>query len=89
MIATLSHGNEFMKVHDPAAAWVKSVTSTGFKACAREAGSGSGGKSIVNWLAFQGTDQGLISGIIDFDEWTSGTQCKKVGILNVSLELGY
>ena len=84
VFASLSHGNTYVKIHDPAALWVKSVSTTGFEVCAREAGSGSGGTSVINWLAFQGSHQGIQSGIVDFDEWTTTTQCKRVSIGNQS-----
>ena len=80
VIATLSHGSKFIKIHDAAAVWVKSVSTTGFKACTREAGSGSGGASVINWLAFQGSYQGIHSGIVEFDEFTSRTQCKQISL---------
>ncbi|PFX14672.1 Fibrillin-1 [Stylophora pistillata] len=82
VFVTLSHGNKYIKIHDPAALWVKSVSTSGFKVCVREAGSGSGGKSVINWLAFQGSHQGIKSGIVDFDEWTTRTQCKRVSIID-------
>ena len=53
MFATLSHGSEHFKIHDPTCVWVKSVSTSGFDTCVREAGSGSGGASVINWLAFQ------------------------------------
>lgn len=84
VFASLSHGNTYVKIHDPAAVWVKSVSTTGFEVCAREAGSGSGGTSVINWLAFQRSHQGIQSGIVDFDEWTTRTQCKRVSISNQS-----
>ena len=80
VFATLSHGSEHVKIHDPASVWVKSVSTSGFDACVREAGSGSGGASVINWLAFQGSHQGLDSGIVEFDEFTSRTQCKKISL---------
>ena len=84
VFASLNHGNTYVKIHDPAALWVKSVSTTGFEVCARETGSGSGGTSVINWLAFQGSHQGIQSGIVDFDEWTTRTQCKRVSISNLS-----
>lgn len=84
VFASLSHGNTYVKVHDPAALWVKSVSTTGFEVCAREAGSGSREVSVINWLAFQGSHQGIESGTVDFDEWTTRTQCKRVSISNQS-----
>ncbi|CAH3159381.1 unnamed protein product [Porites evermanni] len=80
VFATLSYGSEHVKIHDPASVWVKSVSTSGFDTCVREAGSGSGGASVINWLAFQGSHQGLDSGIVEFDEFTSRTQCKKISL---------
>lgn len=80
MVVTLSHGSEFTKIHDPAALWVKSVSTSGFEACTREAGSGSGGASVISWLAFQGSYEGLQGGIEQFDEFTSRTQCKRISL---------
>ena len=77
---TLSHGNKHIKIHDPAALWVKSVSTSGFEACVREAGSGSGGASVISWLAFQGSYQGIHSGVVEFDEFTSRTQCKRISL---------
>lgn len=80
VFATPSHGSEHVKIHDPASVWVKSVSTSGFDACVREAGSGSGGASLINWLAFQGSHQGIDSGIVEFDEFTSRTQCKRISL---------
>ena len=80
VVVTLSHGSEFTKIHDPAALWVKSVTTSGFEACTREAGSGSGGASVISWLAFQGSYQGIQAGIEQFDEFTTRTQCKRISL---------
>ena len=59
---------------------MKSISTSGFEACTREAGSGSGGASVISWLAFQGSYQGIYSGIVDFDEFTSRTQCKQISL---------
>ena len=80
VVVTLSHGSEFTKIHDPAALCVKSVSTFGFEACVREAGSGSGGASVISWLAFQGSYEGLQGGIEQFDEFTSRTQCKSISL---------
>ena len=77
---TLSHGSKYIKIHDPAALWIKSVSTSGFEACVREAGSGSGGASVISWLAFQGSYDGIHSGIVGFDEFTSRTQCKQISL---------
>ena len=82
VFVTLSHGNKHIKIHDPGALWVKSISASGFKVCVREAGSGSAGTSVINWLAFQGSHQGIKSGTVDFDEWTTRTQCKRVSIID-------
>ncbi|XP_015767027.1 PREDICTED: uncharacterized protein LOC107345791 [Acropora digitifera] len=80
VIATVSHGNEHTKIHDPATLWVKSITTSGFDVCVRETGRGSNGASVVSWLAFQGSHQGTYSGIEQFDDFTSRTQCKKISL---------
>ena len=80
VFATLSHGNKYVAIHDPASLWVESVSKTGFEACVREAGSGSSGTSVINWLAFQGSHQGIHSGIVEFSDFTSRTQCKKISL---------
>ncbi|KAL9975028.1 hypothetical protein ACROYT_G012144 [Oculina patagonica] len=61
---SLSHGEEFSRVHSPSAVWVQSVSTRGFEVCARESGIGSNGTGIINWLAFQ--DQPQITHGIDF-----------------------
>ena len=80
VMLTLSHGSKYIKIHDPATLWVKSVSTSGFEACVREAGSGSGGASVISWLAFQGSYDGIHSGIVGFDEFTSRTQCKQISL---------
>ena len=50
---SLSHGEEFSRVHSPSAVWVQSVSARGFEVCARAADIGSNGSGIINWLAFQ------------------------------------
>ena len=35
---------------------------------------------MINWLAFQGSHQGLDSGIVEFNEFTSRTQCKRISL---------
>ena len=82
MVVTLSHGSEYIEIHDPAALWVKSISTSGFEACTREAGSVSGGTSVISWLAFQGSHQGMQAGIVRFDEFTSRTQCKQISLSN-------
>ena len=45
---SLSHGEQFSRVHSPAAVWVESVSTRGFKVCARESGMGNNGSGIIN-----------------------------------------
>ncbi|XP_031570080.1 uncharacterized protein LOC116304478 [Actinia tenebrosa] len=78
VITSLSHSDLLRSVHDPAALWVKQVTSRGFRVCVRESGVGSNGTGVVNWIAVQGTVVGLQHGSITFDQLGSGTQCKAV-----------
>ncbi|XP_078381933.1 uncharacterized protein LOC144664642 isoform X1 [Oculina patagonica] len=75
---TLSHGEKFSRVHSPVAVWVESVSTRGFKVCARESGIGTNGTGVLNWLAFQDQPQ-LSHGSVSFNGiWTTETKCEKV-----------
>ena len=75
---SLSHGEQFSRVHSPAAMWVQSVTARGFEVCVRESGIGSNGTGIINWLAFQDNPQ-MSRGSVTFNGiWTTETKCDKV-----------
>ena len=82
---SLSHGRNFSRVRSPAALWVHSVSTRGFEVCAREAGNGSNGTGIINWMAFQDQPQ-VTSGSIAFGGmWTTETKCDKVTFKKVSV----
>ena len=82
---SLSHGENFSRVHSPAALWVHSVSTRGFEVCAREAGAGSNGTGIINWMAFHDQPQ-VSSGSITFGgTWTTETKCDKVTFKKVSV----
>ncbi|KAL9962239.1 hypothetical protein ACROYT_G031321 [Oculina patagonica] len=75
---TLSHGEQFSRVHSPSAVWVQSVSTRGFEMCARESGFGSNGTGIINWLAFQDQPQ-MTHGSVTFNGiWTTQSKCEKV-----------
>ena len=75
---SLSHGEEFSRVHSPSALWVQSVSTRGFQVCARESGVGSNGTGVINWLAFQDQPQ-MSHGSLTFNGiWTTETKCEKV-----------
>ena len=80
----ISHGNEFIQVHDASIPWVESVTKTGFKACVVETGDGSSGRAVVNWLAFQTPHEDLECGTVTFAILGCGTECRKVAPAKVS-----
>ena len=83
---SLSHGEQFSRVHSPAAMWVQSVTARGFEVCARESGIGSNGTGIINWLAFQDHTQ-MSRGSVTFNGiWTTKTKCDKVTFSQVRHE---
>ena len=78
MYVSLSHGENFSRGHSPAALWVHSVSTRGFEACTREAGAGSNGTGIINWMALQDHPQ-VKYGSVTFGEiWTTETKCQKV-----------
>lgn len=75
---SLSHAEEGSRVHSPAAVWVESVSKLGFEACVREAGIGTNGSGIINWLALQDHPQ-MIHGSVNFiGIWTTETKCETV-----------
>jgi len=81
---SVSHDEEFARVHFPSAVWVQAVSTRGFEACARETGPGRNGTGIISWFAFQ--DQAKIThGSITFKgKWTTETKCEKVTFKKVS-----
>ena len=87
---SISHGEEFTRVHSPAAVWIQSVSARGFEVCARETDTGTNGTGIINWLAFQDQPQ-MAQGRVTFSTiWTTETKCnkvmfKQVGPLELSL----
>ena len=75
---SISHGEEFTRVHSPAAVWIQSLSARGFEVCARETGTGANGTGIINWLAFQDQPQ-MTKGSVTFSGiWTTETKCNKV-----------
>ena len=83
MHVSLNHGEEFSRVHSPAALWIQSVSSSGFEVCAREAGIGSNGTGILNWLAFQDQPQMTLGSVTFSGMWTTETKCDKVAFSQV------
>ncbi|XP_022806681.1 uncharacterized protein LOC111343760 isoform X1 [Stylophora pistillata] len=75
---SLSHGEEFSRVHSPSAMWVRSITTRGFDVCVRETGSARNESGVINWVAFQ-DNPGMIPGSLVFSGiWTTETKCNKV-----------
>ena len=75
---SISHGEEFTRVHSPAAVWIQSLSARGFEVCARETGTGTNGTGIINWLAFQDQPR-MAQGSVTFSGiWTTETKCNKV-----------
>ena len=80
---SLSHGEEFSRVHSPSALWVQSVSTRGFEVCARETGTGTNATGVINWMAFQDQQQ-LTHGSVKFNGiWTTQTKCNKVAFSQV------
>lgn len=52
--------------------------------CIVESGSGFDGRVRVNWLAYQGTEPGVAEGSARFNDWTTGTQCNRIRLSQVS-----
>ena len=80
---SVSHAEEYSRVHSPSALWVQSVSARGFEVCARETGIGTNGTGVINWLAFQDQPQ-ITRGSVAFNGiWTTETKCDKVTISQV------
>ena len=78
MHVSMSHGEEFSRVHSPSAVWVQSISTRGFEVCSRETGTGSNKTGIINWLAYQNHPK-MIHGSVTFQGmWTTESKCDKV-----------
>ena len=78
MHVSISHGEEFTRVHSPAAVWIQSVSARGFEVCVRMTDTGTNRTGIINWLAFQDQPQ-MAQGSVTFSGiWTTETKCNKV-----------
>ena len=83
---SVSHAEEYSRVHSPSALWVQSVSARGFEVCARETGIGTNGTGVINWLAFQDQPQ-ITRGSVAFNGiWTTQTKCNKVTFSQVRKE---
>ena len=78
MHVSMSHGEEFSRVHSPSAVWVQSISTRGFEVCSRETGTGSNETGIINWLAYQNHPK-MMHGSVTFQGmWTTESKCDKV-----------
>ena len=85
VLASTSHGQESLRVHDSAVVWTSDVTQSSFRVCVLESGLGTNGSAIVNWIAFRGTPSGMLDGAASFSTFTSGTKCERVDFAQVWL----
>ena len=83
VLASISHGNESLSVHDSAVVWISDVTQNSFRICVLESGLGTNGSAVVNWIAFRGTPSGALDGAASFNAFTSGTKCDRVDFAQV------
>ena len=75
---SVSHGEDFTRVHSPSALWIQSVSNRGFEVCVREPGIISNETGVINWIAFQDQPQ-MTHGSVTFSGiWTTETRCDKV-----------
>jgi len=75
---SISHGEEFSRVHSPSAVWVQSISTRGFEVCSRETGTGSNKIGIINWLAYQSHPKMMYGSVIFQGMWTTESKCDKV-----------
>ena len=83
VLASISHENESLSVHDSAVVWTTDVTQNSFRICVLESGLGTNGSAVVNWIAFRGTPSGALDGAASFNAFTSGTKCERVDFAQV------
>ncbi|CAH3019585.1 unnamed protein product [Porites evermanni] len=77
VLASISHENKSLSVHDSAVVWTTDVTQNSFRICVLESGLGTNGSAVVNWIAFRGTPSGAFDGAASFNAFTSGTKCER------------
>lgn len=71
-------------IHDAAVTWVENVNINTFEMCALKAGRAErltpdGGLTFVDFVAFQESPVGAVSGILNMpSKWWDGTTCKTV-----------
>ncbi|CAH3133122.1 unnamed protein product [Porites lobata] len=68
-------------VHDAAVSWIEDVTYEQFTACVMAAGFNerrSRANVSIDWIAYQGTPEGGVSGEVRMSQWWTGTTCKTV-----------
>ena len=83
VLASIGHTVKSSLPRNSATLWVESVTTGGFKVCVLEYGKGSNESAEVNWIAFRSTPSGSQFGSITFNYLTTGTQCKRIGLIQV------
>ena len=71
VLASISHENETLSVHDSAVVWTTDVTQNSFRICVLESGLGTNGSAVVNWIALRGTPSGTLDGAASFNTFTS------------------
>ncbi|KAK3737634.1 hypothetical protein QZH41_018434, partial [Actinostola sp. cb2023] len=89
VFTSVGFGMSSTRVHDVVFTWVESVTTSSFKVCLVESGTGSNGNATINWIAYQGTESGVADGSARFRDWTTGTQCNHVPLQIVDFNEPY
>ena len=85
VLASVGHTVKSQRPRNGAAIWVEAVTESEFTACVLEYGNGSNKTLEVNWLSFQASLRGSQIGTTSLNSWTTGTECKKIDFLQVSI----
>ena len=83
ILASVSHENKSLSVHDSAVVWTTDVTQNSFRICVLESGLGTNGSAAVNWIAFRGPPSGALDGAASFNAFTSGKKCERVDFAQV------
>ena len=75
-------------VHDAAVTWTEKINIANFTVCALKAGRNDrvtpdGGRTFVDYIAYQGSPSGAVAGEEVINNWWDGTTCKMVSLPQV------
>ena len=88
VLSSINYYNESgLLTHDAAVTWVEKISSAGFSVCVLKAGRndrlltlGDNGMTFVDYIAYQGSPIGAVSGEKNISQWWEGTTCTSINL---------